>query len=117
MPIKLGTLTKMTKTVTHRFEELDESLTLTYRPRAYTATAESAFQDAMKENRTSEAVVQMLSTMLVKWDLLGDDGEPLPFDAATLRDVPTEILGFAITAIMEDMSVGKTTDAISGATS
>lgn len=117
MPIKLGTLTKLTKTVTHRFDELDESLTLTYRPRAYTATTEAAFQAAMAENRTSEAVVQMLSVMMVSWDLMDDSGEPLPTDAATLRDVPTEILGLAITAIMEDMSVGKTIDATSDATS
>ena len=104
MPVKLGDLTKQTKTTTVQFEGVEDPLTVTYRPRHLTPARQAAFREAAEAGRHTEALVEGIVGLVAAWDLLGEDGRPVPLTAEALADVPLEVLGLVIEAIGQDVA-------------
>ena len=103
MPIKLADLTKRTKTVSVRFEGADDALSVTYRPRLLTPALQATFQEAAREGRHSEMLVDSMVALVTDWDLLGDDGKPIPLTSEALLGVPIEVLALVTEALGRDL--------------
>jgi hypothetical protein len=117
MPIRLADLTKEIRTVTKHFEGTEDTLTITYRPRAWTPSIHAALLEAIDRGRTPEALVINLSTLVVEWDLLDDDGKPIPTTPESLRGVSLQVLNIAVETINADMLPDPTPAATSNGSS
>lgn len=88
MPIKLSEL------MAGRCERLvafgEEALAVTYRP--YSEADEEAILGVHGGIWTNGAVRAFLSDVVIAWDLLGDDGKPVPTDEAALKGISMDIL-------------------------
>lgn len=117
MAFTLADIATLTKTLTVRFPGTDKTLTVVYNPNALTPRQEKAFQAAIKDEEPAEAVLLLLSRLLVRWDLQSAaDSPPLPTDYATLLDVPSPILKAVMEAIGEANTADPTKPATSPAT-
>src|SRR5438874_8922809 len=103
MPIRLAELTKETRTLVKTFDGTDDTLSVTYRPSAWTPALMAEHLAAVREGNTPEALVLDLAALLVSWDLLDDKGKPLPTTAEALREVSLEVLNVVLGAINADM--------------
>ena len=117
MPINLGDLTKQTRTVTVRFEGTDDTLTVAYRPHCLTPARQAAFSQATREGRHTDVMIEGIQVLVTEWDLLGEDGQPVPLTAEALAEVPMLVLGAVGAAIGEDVTPGPLSSNGSAATS
>lgn len=105
MPIKLAEIANQTKTIDVTFPGADGTLSVTYRPNKVTPRQEAAFAQAIRRAERDEEgaepvgdlVLEMLSVVMLRWDLEGEDGQTVPLTVETLRDVPSAI----VTRVME----------------
>lgn len=79
------------------------TVSITYRPGELTPETEDALREAREQNRTTDALIELMVRALVGWDVTDDDGEPLPIAAETLRPFPTALLLHIMAAIQDDM--------------
>jgi hypothetical protein len=117
MPIRLAELTKATRTVVQTFEGTEDTLSITYRPSAWTPAVMNEHLSAVSSGNTPEALVLDLATLLVSWDLLDDKGKPIPITAESLRRVSLEVLNVVLGAINADMLPDPTPAATSNGSS
>ena len=100
MPLTLQAL--RSKTVTVECEVLDEVVHLTFALGRYTSDVDEAFgafraslaeaEDGAALTPEQNAQVRsLLLPLLVEWDVLGDDGEPIPITDESLRQIPPPI--------------------------
>lgn len=123
MPVMLKDLKKATKTVTFPYGA--DTVTLTYRPAAITPRVQyvagalvalggqqvdlegltPAARNALVQQRTAAATeaigdyVGMLAEIITAWDVLGDDGKPLPVTAGEMADFPYEFINALFAAV------------------
>ena len=59
--------------------------------------------DALRESTGSRSTYETLAAAIESWDLLGDDGQPLPLDADVLyRTVPMQLVGQIFDRMRDD---------------
>ena len=123
MPIKLKDLKKATKTTSFVYGE--DTVNLTYRPAAITPRVQYVARaltdlsgqqidltdlaqdarNAIVRDRTaavSEAIgdyLDILVSIITAWDVLGDDGKPLPVTAEVMADFPYEFINALFAAV------------------
>jgi hypothetical protein len=97
MPINLSNLKNDKRTVTAHY--FGDECGVTYRPSELTPTVESAIRDA--EGNT--VLVDTLCKLIVAWEVMGDDGQPLPIEPDTLGNLPSAFLGAILQACRDDM--------------
>lgn len=90
MPLKLSRLFEEVQTVEMPY--LGEVLSLTWTPAGWTPAAQDHFVSADGENASTLAMVDVLASLLVRWDLLDDDGEPIPTTKDRLESLPKGFL-------------------------
>lgn len=100
MPIKLADLTKATRTVVADYDGL--TVNITYAPGKLTPAVEARLNDANENNRPASGVADELANIITGWDILGDDGEPVPITAELLHEFPTRFLLACVQAIGSD---------------
>jgi len=101
MPVRIGKLSANTATVA---VEIDgETLNVVYRPSGLTPETEDRLQEMVKEQRGGASLIVLLREILVSWDLLDDNDQPLPVDERTLRGLPITLLSRVAEAISDDM--------------
>jgi hypothetical protein len=99
---KLSTFRNATRPLVIDTGDPDEPLTVRYRPRALTPRlAEQLTQDTSDESNIARTC-KWLELIVAEWDLLGDDGQPIPLTEAAMQDVPLDVLKFVSDAILED---------------
>ncbi len=113
MPVSITHLVRDRRTVTVPVG--DESLTVTYRPSGFTPETEARLRQYADDQRGGAALVALLADCLVDWDLLAEDGEPVPISIKTLNSLPTLFLSQVVQAISEDMRPNLTSAGASGA--
>lgn len=113
MPVRIANLNADTATAT--LQVGDETLNIVYRPGGLTPEVEDQIHALAQEQRGSASLVVLLRDILISWDLLGNDGQPLPTDEATLRTLPSLFLGQVAQAISESMSPNRRSAGPSGA--
>lgn len=105
MGIKVSNIKGESRKVTVEWE--GETAEVSYRPSAVTVKALDAVQEHAEGDRGDRALVSMLEAVLVAWDVLGDDGEPIGTDADTLNGLPIAFLTTVLQAVQEDMNPGE----------
>lgn len=85
------------------FDYLGETVHVTYRPHAVTP----ATYGKLRDEPVPQFLPKYLATVLVDWDVLGDDGEPIPTTEAALQDVPTRFLSEVFYRVGEDSRQGE----------
>jgi len=83
-------------------------ITVTFNPSAMTPAKEAEIY-ANNGGSVGSVYVKMLSTLLLSWDLAGDDGEELPINADNLALIPINVLELIIVAINEAQRLPKST--------
>lgn len=92
-------LSKKTRTIEVEYE--GERVRVTYYPARITPRWEQEFNEALKDEWKSRAVVEGLASVLADWDLV-DNGEPFPPTEENLVQLPMDFLVAVFTRIMED---------------
>jgi hypothetical protein len=87
MPISLATVNARRATVKISIE--NETLNVTYNRSVITPDLQAKIKDWGETDVGS--LVLFTKAAVVEWDLLGEDGKPLPLDEKTLGAVPTDI--------------------------
>ena len=82
----------------------DDIVAITYLPGKFTPRVEARLNEAQAENKTSQEVAQVLSEVLVRWDVLDDNGKPLKPTAELMMDMPLSFLTIIAKTLGEDMS-------------
>ncbi len=100
MPIRLSDL--KTKSTTFTFDFLGEAVTITYRNGVITPEWESR-RELTDPSRQAQATVLALSEIVASWDVLGDDGQPVPVTVETLTPMPLQFLNRVLEEVMADM--------------
>lgn len=108
MPIRLADLARQVRTITVRFDGIDDALTVRINPHRMTPQKEIAFLAAARADEATRATVELLADVLVGWDLLDDDGRPFPTDAATLGGLPSSLLMATMRALGEQQAADPT---------
>ncbi len=93
----------------------DEALNIVYRPGGLTPETEDRLHELTEEQRGGAALVAFLRDLIVSWDLLDDQGKPLPVDETTLRLLPTGFLSMMVQTIVDDMRPNLMSAGTSGA--
>jgi hypothetical protein len=82
----------------------DESAQVTYRPSAYTPEAEDTYQREIDARRPSGGCADVLSVMLLSWEVLDEDGVEIPIELELLRGMPSAFLFAVMAAIVRDLN-------------
>lgn len=124
MPLKLADLGKTTREATFTYE--GSTVHIKYRPSALTARVQMSSAslvtlgrefvgsdddpDEIKRERlisAAESVLEalgdyteVLSKMVADWDVLGEDGKPIPVTPSVIRDLPLDFVYEMFGAIM-----------------
>ena len=101
MPIKIGDLSKEVREISFVFA--DETVNLSYKVGKYTGEAELRLSEAQTDKQPVNGLVNLLDGMLVSWDVLEDDGKPMPVTVENLRRLPVNFLAEVANTITEDM--------------
>ena len=107
MGVRVGSLAKQEEDAQIRVGENDEDVVnIRYRPGALTLGA----LDRMGEAASSRvfdagAFEELLKPILVSWDLLDDEGNPLPITREGLHQLPMEFLGELISTLASGAKV------------
>jgi hypothetical protein len=118
MPASLNQVARNRATLTLDFGE-GASLTVVYRPGAITPRqlhrtypeADTPFADLpdAEQRALMEEVTRSLGNCLLDWDLLDNDGQPIPATPEGLQDVDYVVQTVVWKAISEDQRPGKET--------
>jgi hypothetical protein len=105
MPISINDLRREQRTV--NFDFLGDQVSVTYRPGAVTPEVEDAMQTAQERERPANGLAEVVSMLLVEWDVLDENGTAIPTDLETCRTLPTEFLSAIVVAIVDDNRAGR----------
>lgn len=97
MPISLANIKNDKRTVTVNY--FGDTCEVTYKPSALTPTVENELREA----EDNSVLIDTLCDMLTAWDVLGEDGAPLPIEVKVLNSLPNALLGAIMQGCREDM--------------
>ena len=99
MPISLSSLRDERKQVRVRFG--GESLMIWIYPDRLTNDVMDRYREAQEEPRDYDEMAAAFGEVVDEWDLLGENGEPMPIDGATFRDISLRILNHIWAELVE----------------
>ncbi|NMC54969.1 MAG: hypothetical protein GYA48_15185 [Chloroflexi bacterium] len=104
MSIRISDLVQEERTITIMVG--DEELSVTYRPKAYTPVVEDQMQSLIESNRPGNGLAQMLSHILISWDVVDETNKPLEMTFENLRKFPVSLLTLITQEINKDNRAG-----------
>lgn len=104
MSIRISDLVQEERTITIMVG--DEELSVTYRPKAYTPLVEDQMQSLMESNRPGNGLAQMLSHILIKWDVVDENNKPIETTFENIRKFPVALLTLITQEINKDNRAG-----------
>ncbi len=107
MPVRLSALTADRRTITVPFG--DDSLTLTYKPSAINAVQEARELEERASGKHLLAQARSLKEILTGWDVLDDDGAPVPIAEDVLATFGLDVVSKMTRAILDDLLPNRTT--------
>lgn len=105
MPIKLANLASKTDTATFNFQ--GDECTIVYRPNWITPERQAALSAAQAEGKADEQFRALVIGLIESWDVLGDDGQPVPVTDEWIGALPYSFLTACITAAVEAATAGE----------
>lgn len=100
MGMKLSEVKAKVKNATVVWE--DETVDVGYHPAAMTPAVLEEVQEAARAENLS-VIGSLLEPVLAWWDVLDDDGNRLPTDAATIREIPVPFLMAVLEQVQDAM--------------
>lgn len=88
MPIKLSEIQSKTKKITIDLED-DDSIEIEFKTAFYTPKTVARIEASERPLGTQ---VEILCESIVSWDIVGDDGKPMPIDEDTLDGLGVDLL-------------------------
>lgn len=107
MPIRLSAITADRRTVKVPFG--DDSLSLTYRPSAINAVQEARELEEREKGRHLQAQATSLAEIITSWDILDDEGQPLPVSEEVIATFGLDVVSKVTRAILDDLLPNRTT--------
>ncbi len=107
MPISIAALAANRRTVNIDFD--GDTLKVVYRPSAINAAQEHRELEDKAVGKYVLSIIHTLTETIVSWDLLGDDGQPLPLTEDALKPLGIDILSKISSAIIADALPNRTT--------
>jgi hypothetical protein len=105
--MKVSKLAGKTQTVNIKVpgegDEPEESVAVVYMPGALTLRVSEQITEAVEQGLEANVAFHMLKPMLVSWDLQDEEGNELPVNEETLKDIPLNFLGMILQAIHADV--------------
>lgn len=111
MPIRISALTADRGTVTVPF--VDDTLKITYKPSAINVEQEERELADRAEGRHLLAMAKSLAELVESWDLLDDEGKPVPVSVEVLSPLGLTVLQKITRAILDDVLPNRTPPAVS----
>jgi len=78
-----------------------------YRPSAFTPVVEDEMQRLIETNRPGNGLARMLAGIVIDWDVLDENGQPLEPTVENLRRLPVAFLTRVTNAINRDSAAEK----------
>lgn len=117
MALKLSHLAQARKTcaVPVSFEDgegnpVTGELNVAYNPRSITPEMEDKIQRALEEKRQLTWLAETLAALVIEWDLLDDEGRPMPASVEVMKGMPAAVLNDIFQAVMGDMRPPQASD-------
>lgn len=102
MGIRLSDVKNNSRNVVVPFGEYE--VNVKYRPQAMTAVEEDVFQKMLTDESYVNACVQLILDIVIEWDVLDDDDQPLLITAEICREtLPVRFLREIVKVVMSDM--------------
>ena len=109
--MRVSKLRDETRSVAVKVE--DETLTVEYRPNAYTPKLEQEAAQ-VSGDQAGPVLLTMLVPVIAGWDLVDDAGAMIPIDEANLAELPVSLLVTVLKAVGDDMNPQRASGTISG---
>lgn len=97
MPLNLANIKNDKRTVTINY--FGEECQVTYKPSVLTPTVE----DELRAAEDTGALIETLCDMITAWEVVGENGEPLPIAPEVMGGLPNALLGAIMQGCREDM--------------
>lgn len=97
MPLNLGNIKNDKRTL--NINTMWGDCEVTYKPSALTPTIE----DELRAADDTRVLIDVLCDMLMAWDVVDEDGQPLPLTPEVLSTIPNALLGAIMQGCREDM--------------
>lgn len=110
MPIRLSDLKAATKTITIPVPGTDDTLTITYRLGEMTPERVDRLDELMEQPHTTSELWAMTLAIIVSWDLLDDEDQPIPVTPEAIASVPSPVLSWINRRIAEDAHANPPTE-------
>lgn len=81
----------------------DLTVTVRYSPDRLKPADEDAVREAQRDQYASGVLISFLCAVVEEWDLMDDDGRPIPLTPEALQHVPLTIMDRIAGAIFQDM--------------
>jgi len=101
VPIRLSALTADRRTIVVQFGE--DSLSLTYRPSAFNAVQEERELEQRAKGQHLKSQASSLAEIITAWDLVDDDGKPLPVSEAVIATLGLDVVSRLTRAVLDDL--------------
>ena len=101
MPIRLSALTADRRTL--KIEFGDDALSVTYRPSAFNVKQEARENEEKGRGEHIAAQARSLAEIIASWDLLGEDGKPVPPTAEVIGSLGLDVTSKITRAILDDL--------------
>lgn len=115
MPIRLSSLSTDRRTLKVPFG--DDTLTLTYKPSAINAVQEAREIADKAAGKVVLSQARSLVESLLSWDLLDDDGEPLPLNEEIMGGLGLDVTNKLYSALIDDLLPNRRTGSTSPSSS
>lgn len=103
MALKTSALNSVRERVTLTLPYAPEDpLNIVYNPQGYTADVETMVNELKHSEKAAEAVIELLLTMLLEWDLEDDNGV-VAVTPEGLHPLPTKFLGDVMSGIADEI--------------
>jgi hypothetical protein len=103
MPIQLKDVLGNKRTITATWRD-GEEFSITYDQGAYTPTLQSEMVAKAEAGEIDNAETALVLVLVKEWDLIGEDGKPVPITQEAVEKVPMVILNFVLGEIAGDIS-------------
>ncbi|SRR5579871_4493123 len=109
MPASLADLRKARRTLICDVFDGAAQIQVSYRPGFLTPKVQAEIDRAAESGEGTAAAIRFFVGYIESWDLLGDDGEPVPLteDGLLASDVPVQLLNQITAQCVADMQPGK----------
>lgn len=117
MPLRVSQLKGKERTISVNVEGEEEPIRLTYNPGELTLEISDKIKESLEGGFEGDVAGIVLAPILVDWDLLRDDGSPLPCNADEIRRLPLQVLGLLMVGVAQDLRPDPLKSVTSGDTS